>query len=229
MRAGRVAAFVLALVAVLCAGLWLGGHPSKLPEPLRDTFVGANSGLNVEATEAIEENYYRDVAPEQLTNSSLQGMVRGLRKRYDDRFSEYFSPEVLAHFNEQLSGRFSGIGLAITEVDQGLRVSRVFKGTPADLAGITTGDVIVSVNGESLKGVDSTKAAELIKGAEGTEVTVGVEDAKSGDVRELKIVRAEIAVPVAVGKVEKKDGRKFGYVRLTTFSEGAHAYFRKAV
>jgi carboxyl-terminal processing protease len=229
MRAGRIAALVLALVAVLCAGLWLGGHPSKLPEPLRDTFVGANSGLNVEATEAIEENYYRDVAPEQLTNSSLQGMVRGLRQRYDDRFSEYFSPEVLAHFNEQLSGRFSGIGLAISEVDQGLRVSRVFNRSPADRAGITTGDVIVSVDGKSLKGVDSTKAAEQIKGPEGTEVTIGVEDAESGDVRELKIVRAEIAVPVAVGKVEKKNGRKFGYVRLTTFSEGAHAYFRKAV
>src|SRR3954462_15133167 len=103
MRAARMAALALALVAVLCAGLWLGGHPAKLPQPLRDAFVGGNGGLNVEATEAIEDNYFREVSPEELTNSSLQGMVRGLRKRYEDRLSEYFSPEQLAHFNEQLS------------------------------------------------------------------------------------------------------------------------------
>ena len=60
---------------------------------MRDAFVGGNAGLNVEATEAIEDNYYREVSPEELTNASLQGMVRGLRLRYDDRFSEYFSPE----------------------------------------------------------------------------------------------------------------------------------------
>jgi carboxyl-terminal processing protease len=229
MRAGRFAALGLVLIAVLCAGLWLGGHPSKLPEPVRDAFVGGNSGLNVEATGAIEENYFREVSPQELTNSSLQGMVRGLRKRYDDRFSEYFSPEVLAHFNEQLSGRFSGIGLAISEVDEGLRVSRVFKRSPADRAGITMGDVIVSVNGKSLEGVDSSQAAERIKGPEGTEVTVGVEDGKDGSIRRLRITRAEIAVPVAVGKVERVGGRELGYVRLGTFSEGSSAFLRKAV
>ena len=47
MRPARLAALALALVAILCAGLWLGGHPAKLPQPLRDVFVGGNGGLNV--------------------------------------------------------------------------------------------------------------------------------------------------------------------------------------
>jgi len=230
MKWSRMAALALALLAALCIGLWAGGHPAKLPSFVRDAFIGGNAGLNVEATEAIEDNYYREVSPEQLTNSSLQGMVRGLRLRYDDRFSEYFSPETLAHFNEQLSGRFSGIGLAITEVDAGLRVSRVFKGSPADRAGIAIGDTIVSVNGDSLAGTDSTAAAERIKGPEGTKVTVGVKDGESGEVEEKRITREEITLPVAVGKVERlAGGRKLGYVRLATFSEGAHALLRKAV
>jgi carboxyl-terminal processing protease len=156
-------------------------------------------------------------------------MVRELRRRHDDRFSEYFSPETLAHFNEQLSGRFSGIGLAISEVDAGLQVTRVFKRSPAGRAGITIGDTIVSVNGKSLAGVDSDAAAERIKGPEGTKVTIGVKDGKTGEVSEMKITRAEIALPVAVGRVEKADGRKLGYVRLATFSEGANALLRKAV
>jgi carboxyl-terminal processing protease len=220
---------VAALLAVLCAGLWLGGHPGKLPPFLRDAFVGGNAGLNVEATEAIEDNYFREVTPSQLTNSSLQGMVRGLRLRYHDRFSEYFSPESLARFNEEISGRFSGIGMAVTEVDKGLRVSRVFKGSPADRAGIEVGDVIVSVNGHSLAGVDSGKAAERIKGPEGTQVKVGVLDPKSGRERVLTITREEISLPVATGQVKEADGGKLGYVRLSTFSEGASDLLRRAV
>src|SRR5829696_3979364 len=105
MKAVRIAASVAVLLAVLAAGLWLGGHPAKLPGTVSDVFVGGHAGLNVEATEAIEENYYREVSPDELTNASLQGMVRGLRKRYDDRFSDYFSPESLTKFNEEISGR----------------------------------------------------------------------------------------------------------------------------
>src|SRR4051812_5487381 len=154
--------------------MWLGGHPAKLPSFLSDAFVDGNAGLNVEATEAIEENYFREVSPEELTNSSLQGMVRGLRKRHHDRFSDYFSPESLAKFNEEISGRFSGIGLSVIPVKRGLEVGHVFKGSPADRAGIEVGDVVVSVEGDSLAGVDSEVATSKIKGPEGTDVTIGV-------------------------------------------------------
>ena len=105
--------------------------PAKLPEFLRDRFVDDSAGLNLEATELIEDNYFRPVGSAELTNASLQGMVRELRRRHRDRFSDYFSPEALAHFNEAISGRFSGIGLAVSEVKQGLRVDRVFPHSPA--------------------------------------------------------------------------------------------------
>ena len=117
---------------MLAAGLWLGGHPAKMPPPLRDLFVDDSAGLTAEASELIEDNYYRSVSQGKLIDSSLQGMVRGLRRRYSDRFSDYFSPEALARFNEEIEGRFSGIGLSVTGVKDGLRVERVFKGSPAD-------------------------------------------------------------------------------------------------
>ncbi len=109
-------ALAAALLAVLAAGLWLGGHPANLPSPLRDVFVDESAGLTAEATELIEDNYYRKVDESELINSSLSGMARGLRRRFHDRFSEYFPPEVLERFNEAIEGRFSGIGLT---VDQG--------------------------------------------------------------------------------------------------------------
>ena len=229
MRAGRIGAIVLALLVVLVAGVWLGGHPSNLPPFARDALVGGNAGLNVEATEAIEDTYFREVSPEELTNSSLQGMVRGLRKRHDDRFSEYFSPETLEKFNESLSGRFSGIGLAVSEVKDGLRVEHVYRRTPAERAGIEVGEVIVTVDGESIAGVDSEVATARIKGPEGTAVTLGVRDSGDGRPRELEIVREEIELPVAAATMRTVDGRRLGVVRFTAFSVGSHGRLRKAI
>ena len=230
MSARGAVAFAAALVVLFAAGLWLGGHPRNLPEPLRDVFVEEPSGLVAEAAEAIEGNYYRSVGSKQLGNSSLQGMVRELRKRNkEDRYSEYFSQEKLESFNQEIEGRFSGIGLSVIGVKQGLRVAEVFKHSPADAAGIEPGDTIVSVEGESIAGQSSNEATKKIKGPEGSEVTIGVRDGKSGKVRKLTIVRAEVSLPNVSSSVKTVKGKKLGYVRLLSVSEGAHALLANAV
>ena len=229
MRAARTLGLAAALVAMLAAGLWIGGHPAKMPPVLRELFVDESAGLTAEASELIEDNYYRSVAQGNLTNSSLQGMVRGLRRRYGDRFSDYFSPEMLTRFNEEIEGHFSGIGLTVNEVKEGLRVEGVFKGSPAARAGIEVGETIVSVDGRSIAGLDSNAATALIKGPEGTEVTLGVRGPKGGKTRREHLVRAQIAVPVVSSKLTTVRGEKLGYADLTTFSEGAHGELQRAV
>lgn len=229
MRARGAVAFAVALVALFAAGLWLGGHPGSLPDPLRDAFVEEPAGLTAEAAEAIEDSYYRPVGETELGNASLQGMVRELRRRHKDRFSEYFSPEALASFNEQIEGHFSGIGLSVVEVPKGLQVASVFPRSPAQQAGIEVGDTIVSVDGNSIAGESSAEATKLIKGPEGTEVTVGVRGAKGGKVRNLTLTRAEVVLPNVSHKTEAVGGRKLGYVRLLSFSEGAHGQLAHAV
>jgi carboxyl-terminal processing protease len=229
VRAARTLGLLAALLVMLAAGLWLGGHPAKMPPILRDIFVDDSAGLTAEANELIEDNYFRPVSQEELSNSSLQGMVRGLRRRYRDRFSDYFSPEALARFNEEIEGHFSGIGLSVTGVKEGLRVERVFKGSPADGAGIEVGETVVSVDGHSIAGLDSNAATDLIKGPEGSEVTVGVLGSKGGKPRKVHLTRAQISLPVVSSKLETVDGRKLGYAHLATFSEGASLALRRAV
>ncbi len=229
MKARAAVAYAVALVAFLCAGLWLGGHPGKLPEFVRDPFVGSPAGLTAEASELIEDNYYRPVGGTELGNASLQGMVRELRQRHHDRFSEYFSPERRESFNDAIEGHFSGVGLSVVPVKRGLRAVQVFHGSPADRAGIVPGDTIVSVNGDTIAGESSTEATAKIKGPEGTEVTVGVLDAKSGKVRQLRLTRAQVALPNVSSRVETVNGRKLGYVRMLSFSEGVHALLANAV
>ncbi|HEU4392596.1 MAG TPA: S41 family peptidase [Solirubrobacterales bacterium] len=229
MRARGAVAYAVALIAFLCAGLWLGGHPTTLPEFIRGPFVGSPAGLTAEAAEVIQDSYYRPVGETELGNASLQGMVRELRKRNHDRFSEYFSPESLESFNEAISGRFSGVGLSVVPVKRGLRVVQVFPKSPADRAGIAPGDTVVSADGDSIAGESSTEATAKIKGPEGTEVTLGVIDAGSGKVRRLRLTRAEVELPNVSSRVETVNGRKLGYVRLLSFSEGAHALLARGV
>jgi carboxyl-terminal processing protease len=229
VRARGAVAFAVALVALFAAGLWLGGHPRSLPEPLRDIFVAEPGGLVAEGAEAIEDNYYRPVGETELGNASLQGMVRELRRRHDDRFSEYFSPEALAAFNEQIEGHFSGVGLTVIAVKRGLRVASVFPHSPAKEAGIAPGDTIVSVDGEPIAGLSSSEATKGIKGPEGTEVTISVRDAGSGKIRRLTLTRAEVALPNVSRRIEQVKGRKLGYLRLLSFSEGAHGQLGAAV
>jgi carboxyl-terminal processing protease len=229
VKARGALAYAVGLVAFLCAGLWLGSHPSKLPEFVRDAFSDDPASLTAEAAELLEDNYYRPVGTTELSNSSLQGMVRGLRRRHGDRFTEYFSPESRESFNQAIEGHFSGVGLSVVPVKRGLRAVQVFRGSPADEAGIVPGDTIVSVDGDSIAGESSGEATDKIKGPEGTEVTVGVRDAKGGKVRRLRLTRAEVALPNVSSKVEEVGGRKLGYVRMLSFSEGVHALLGNAI
>jgi carboxyl-terminal processing protease len=229
VRARGAVAVGAALISFLCLGIWLGGHPSNLPNVLRDAFVSSPAVLTAEAAEAIQDNYWRPVDSTELGNASLQGMVRELRRRYRDRFSDYFSPRALEAFNEGIEGRFSGIGVSVVPVKRGLKAVKVYHGSPAEAAGIRPGDVVVSVEGRSIAGEDSTAATERIKGPEGTRVRIGLLDPKSGALRRETLTRAEVSLPNVSSRVEKSVGRRIGYVRMLSFSEGVHGLLARAV
>jgi carboxyl-terminal processing protease len=230
VRAAGAAALAAALIAFLCAGLWLGGHPSDLPQPLRDVFVDETTTLSGEAAEIIQDRYYREVPSDELRNGSIAGMVDAVRRRHrEDRFSHYLNPRQAQLLDEETKGRFTGVGLSVNEVKRGLRVVEVFKRSPAARAGIKVDDLIVSVNGRSIAGASSDLSTAKIKGPAGTEVTLGVLRPSSGKTRRLTIERAEISTPVVESSLRRVGGERLGYVRLTGFSEGAHGPLRGAV
>jgi carboxyl-terminal processing protease len=211
----------VALIAFLVAGVWLGGHPSKLPGFAREAFTEEPTSLVAEASEIIKDNYFRKVGDTELGNASLQGMVRELRKRHKDRFSDYFSPESLEGFNQQIEGHFSGVGLSVIEVKKGLKVAKVFKGSPAEEGGVEVGDTIIAVEGESIAGLDSTESTQKIKGPEGTQVKVELEKPKTHKKVEKTLTRAEVVLPNVSSRVFTTAGKKIGYVRLLSFSSEA--------
>lgn len=205
--------------------MWAGGHPDNLPDPIRHIFVEEGStsrSVSDEAAGLIRSRYFRETDSENVQNASVNGMVRQLRRQYKDRFTHYFDPEQSKKLAEALDGSFSGVGMTVGQnSDKGLEIGEVFRNSPAAEAGFESGDVIVSVDGESIRGEDVELIVARIKGPEGTEVTLGVRRRGKGKARDFTVTRAQIQVPISLNRVREVDGRKLGYVRLATFSTGA--------
>jgi carboxyl-terminal processing protease len=222
---GKTALLLASVLALLCGGMWLGGHPETLPGWARDALVNDDRAIRAEITDSIKDNYYKPVKDSQIEQSSLKGIVDGL----DDRFSNYITPKETKQFEESVEGRFDGVGMSVDQDRRGLRVLNVFAGSPAKRGRIHKGDFITEVNGRSIAGVSSQTATARIKGPAGTRVKLEVVDPETGTPRALTLKRERIEVPVATGRVVDRDGQKLGIVRLTTFSSGAHGLLRRQV
>ncbi len=229
MKPSYLAASVAAVIVALCAGLYLGGHPDRLPEGARSLFVDDNSNLTGDATEIIKDNYFRKVDQSEIDDGSLDGIVERLKKQNHDRFSHYFTPEDLGSFNQSISGRFTGVGLSVSEVKRGLRIGEVFDKSPAKEAGLLPGQVVVSVNGKSIAGKSSDLAVAMIKGPEGTKVTIGVLSPDSGTTRQVRLTRKAIDLPIVEAQIRRVNGKKVGYIEFSSFTEAVHRPLRRAV
>ncbi|HEX2162034.1 MAG TPA: S41 family peptidase [Thermoleophilaceae bacterium] len=218
-------AVVLAFTAVLVGGIWLGGHPETLPDPLRDGLVADDRGLRAELQDAIEDDFYKQVDDSQIEQGSLKGMVEGL----DDRFSSYLTPKETREFEQSVQGRFEGVGMNVDQDRRGLRVLNVFEGSPAERGGIKKGDFITEVDGRSIAGMSADVATARIKGPAGTRVALQVVDPESFEPRTVRLKRERIEIPITTGRIVERDGRKLGVVTLSTFSEGAHGLVRKEI
>ncbi|MDQ1686808.1 MAG: carboxyl-terminal processing protease [Frankiaceae bacterium] len=213
-----IVALACALVA-LAGGVYLGGHPGTLPHWARNVFVANDNAARDELIDAIESSFYKKVDRKKLEQASLKGVVESLK----DPFSHYLTPAETKAFNQQLNPAFEGVGMSVQDDKRGLRVVKVFDGSPAQKAGIAAEDVIVAVNGRSLAGVPSTVATGRIKGPAGTSVTLSVLSPGDKKPRQLKVKRARIEIPVAAGRLMHHNGLPLAYVRLAAFDSGAHA------
>lgn len=198
-----------------------------LIDPVREAILPDQRLARVDEAEGIiNSSYFRPADTEQLENAAIEGMIRDLRQTNDDKFSYYFDPEANAAHQASIEGQFSGIGVTVSEVKRGLEVAQVFEGAPAEDASIDVGDVIVGVEGESLGGVPADLAAEKIKGPAGTSVQITVTDGETGQRRRIDVERANVTFPVVAGRMIDDDGVKVGYVRLSSFTRGAHGQLR---
>jgi carboxyl-terminal processing protease len=115
------------------------------------------------------------------------------------------------------------------DTKKGLRVTKVFDGSPAQRAGIGASDLITAVNGKSILGKPADVSTGMIRGPAGTSVTLTFKKQGTGEPRTVKVAREKLDFPLVSSKVVDRKGTKLAVVRLAQFSQGASDEVRKAV
>jgi carboxyl-terminal processing protease len=149
-----------------------------------------------------------------LWEAAIDGLIEAL----DDPYAELFTPAESDAWEEQTTGNYAGIGLQITLLNDQVTVTAVFRGTPADEAGIVEGDVIVGVNSTEVNDWSTEQAAASIRGPAGTKVRVRVRREGYDEPLAYEMTRAEVHVPAVESGMLKED---IGYVVMDRVARGA--------
>ncbi|MEO4054866.1 S41 family peptidase [Solibacillus sp. CAU 1738] len=164
-----------------------------------------------EAFDELKENYYVEIDEEKVVYGAINGMFEAL----EDPYSDYMNKDEAAHFNEGLSSSFQGIGAEIQERNGYIMVVSPIKNSPAEKAGLLPKDMILSVDGESIKGLSASEAVLLIRGEKGSTVTLTIQRDGSDELIEMKIVRDEIPIETVYGEMGDD---KIAHIQITSFS-----------
>ena len=179
-----------------------------------------------EAWSIISKKYvdHQAVQPQKLTYGAISGMVNALG---DTGHSTFLSPELLSIESHFLQGNFSGIGAQVKIKEGHIVILAPIDGSPAQLAGLQSGDIILRANGEDITGLPLEQAVTRIAGKPGTSVTLTILNPKSGQSREITIVRAEITIRNV--RWQRLSGSNVAHLRIAGFSQGVAEEVRKTI
>ncbi|MBC7735706.1 MAG: S41 family peptidase [Candidatus Saccharibacteria bacterium] len=174
--------------------------------------------------ERIRNQYVEAPDNQKLMEAAINGMLTSL-----DPHSSYMNAEDFAAMQVQTKGEFGGLGIEVTQQDGYVKVVSPIDGSPADKAGMKTGDLITQVNGATVLGLTMDQAVDLMRGPIGSEVVISVVREGVPDPFDVSIIRDTIKVAADKGRVEGDTV----VLRITSFTDqtfsGLQAELKKAI
>jgi carboxyl-terminal processing protease len=171
----------------------------------------------------IEQNYAEKLTNDKTDKAIYDGAIPGMLHVLDPH-SNFYDPKAFAQMREDQHGKYYGVGMSIqpqpdptAKGGTKIVVLAPFEGTPSYKAGIRPGDVIMSIDGKSTEGLDSTAVATLLKGPKGTHVSVTMGREGSAKPLVFDLVRDEIPRNSVDLAFLVKPG--VGYIHVTNFME----------
>ncbi len=169
----------------------------------------------------IKESYVEEVSDEELINNAIKGMISRL-----DPHSSYFTKDEFSSFADSTSGRFAGVGLSLSYEDKHVVVVSPIADSPADKAGILSGDKILQVDGKSLSGLSFAESLELLRGKVNSDVQLTILRKDEPDYLDFTITRQYVKSKRVISKIVGDD---FAYVYVSQFSGPTGSDIKKAL
>src|SRR5665647_1038368 len=176
-----------------------------------------------EVLQHIRRDYVDALPDSTLYRHAIDGALRELH----DPHTVFLDPRRLTRLDESTTGQYAGVGIQMDVRDNGVTVIATFPGSPAEQAGLTTGDRIVAIEGKPTHGLTANEALKTLRGAAGTSVHVLVERPGITERMSFTLVRRTIEVNPVQHALIVRDG--VGYVNLAIFSAAAAADLTHAI
>lgn len=159
----------------------------------------------------VKTDYVEAVDDKKLITDAISGMVSSL-----DPHSQYFDKKSFKEFREGTSGRFVGVGIEITQEDGLIKIVSPIEGSPADKAGLMSGDLITKIDTAAVKGLSLNDAVKRMRGEPNTKVELTIFRKDESRTFPVTITRQEIKTQSVKGKLIEPG---YGWVRLSQFQE----------
>ncbi|GCE46560.1 carboxyl-terminal processing protease [Thermosporothrix hazakensis] len=219
---------ILALVAIAFLGGWFSHEFFSGPRFDSNNQSKSYLGLIQEAWQLIDENYVdrENVNYKKMAYTAIDSMVTSLNDKQHTRF---LTPDDVKNENQQLSGKVVGIGVYVQQDPNTKKVfiSGTMPDSPAEKAGLKANDVIVAVDGKSTQGKDLSEISAMIKGKEGTDVTLTIQRPGEQGTKDFKITRASITVPNVL--MYYIPDSHIAHIQIVQFTDGVTSQLKEAV
>ncbi len=222
------------LLPAIATGLAPAVTPAATASELQSNFRNSPKVVLDEAWQLVHQEYVDGdfnrvdwlgvrqtlLSGEYTTRDAAYSELRRVLRRLEDPYTRFLNPAQYAALTEQTSGEVSGIGLRLKKEGQNLVVSSVLDNSPAQESGLTSGDIVLMIDGRAGKNLTVEGAAQLIRGESGSQVSMTVRR-KNGSEETLTLTRQVVSVPTVQYELQQQGNVAVGYIHLDEFS--AHA------
>ncbi len=170
----------------------------------------------------VNASYVDTIDPEDFTKKGIDGMLESL-----DPYTTYIPESEMDDFKFLTTGQYGGIGALIRKEGEFSVIAEPYEGFPAMKSGIRAGDIVLEINGKSIKGLNVSKVSELLKGSPGTDVILTIQRYGQEELLKFSVIREKITIPNVPYYGAMKDS--IGYIRLSNFTSDAAKEVKEAL
>lgn len=174
--------------------------------------ISKNLDIFTSMLKELDSYYVDEIDAAKSMRYAMDGMLEKL-----DPYTNYISEAEMEGYKLQTTGKYGGIGATIRKEKEYISINEPYEGFPASKAGLITGDIILEIEGKSMKGKESEAVSDLLRGAPGTSVTVKISRPLRNETFSKTITREEIKLKSVPYYGMLKDG--IGYIRLNQFTD----------
>ncbi len=209
----KTAIAIIVAVVLIVGAFFYGRHEGSI-QTLNDLIPAGQTNLIDQqefapfwqAWSILQQKYVLATSTATDTQNKIYGAISGMVASEGDPYTVFFPPEENSLFQTSIAGTFDGVGMEIDQKNSNIVVIAPLKGSPAEKAGIKTGDTVVSIDGKSTTNMDVDTAVNLIRGQKGTTVHLSILHPNATTPVEIDIVRDTIDIPTIDTEVENGTG-----------------------